>query len=100
MITTAPAESDEPTYAQQAEVLGIITNLEAEGLVVEVSAQIPHPGSMDIGFKISTENLLVMVADGLPDVRIVGTRREYDRPPDELDGVLRDWVNFRRGWHA
>jgi hypothetical protein len=100
MITTVPAPSDEPTSAQQAEVLRIITDLEAEGLVTKVSAHAPHPGSMDIGFTIGTEYLLVMVADGLPDVRIVGTRREYDRPPDELDGVLRDWVNFRRGWHA
>jgi hypothetical protein len=23
-----------------------------------------------------------------------------DRPSTELDGLLRDWANFRRGWHA
>jgi hypothetical protein len=100
MITTVPAQSDEPTSAQQAQVLALITNLEAEGLVTEVSARIPHPGSMDIGFKIGTEDMLVMVADWIPDVRIVGNRREYDRPASELDSVLRDWANFRRGWHA
>jgi hypothetical protein len=94
------AQSDEPTSAKQAEVLSIITDLEAEGLVTEVRARIPHPGSLDIGFKIGAEDMLVMVADGVPDVRIVGKRREYDRPPTELDSVLRDWANFRRGWHA
>ncbi len=94
------AQSDEPTSAQQADVLGIITDLEAEGLVTGVRARITHPGSMDIGFKIGTEDMLVMVADWIPDVRIVGKRREYDRLPTELDGVLRDWANFRRGRHA
>ena len=100
MISDMTAEADGALPPHQAAVLHVITGLEADGLVTDVRTHEPHAGSLDITFTIGTEGILVMVADGDPDIRIVGTRREYDRPVSELDGVLRDWTSFRRGWHA
>jgi hypothetical protein len=100
MISGMTPETEGALPGGNAAVLRVIAGLEAEGLVTDVRSQAPHPGSLDITFMIGAESILVMVADGVPDVRIVGKRREYERPASELGGVLRDWANFREGWHS
>lgn len=86
--------------AQFAQLRQIMRELELDGSVTDVQVQEPHPWQLDITFNIGDEGMLVEMASGSEDVRIVGHRREYDRPLDEVAAVLRDWVNFRRGWHA
>lgn len=83
-----------------AQLRAIMRELELEGSVSDVEVQEPHPGLLDITFRIGDEAMLVEMASGDQIVRVVGRRREYDRPIDELAAVLRDWVNFRRGWHT
>ncbi|MFN8157386.1 MAG: hypothetical protein U0R68_08205 [Candidatus Nanopelagicales bacterium] len=82
------------------QVRAIVRTLEREGVVTAVEEREPHPGMLDVTFVIGDEAMLVMVIEGQPDVRIVGRRREYDRPVDELADVLRSWTAFRRGWHS
>jgi hypothetical protein len=88
------------TFPQSAEAVRIVRGLEAEGCVTGVEVNEPDAGLIDIMFDIGDEPMLVMVADGVSDARIVGRRREYECPISELAGILRDWPNFRRGWHA
>jgi hypothetical protein len=85
---------------QFAQLRAIMRELELDGSVRDVEVREPQPGLLDITFHIGDEAILVELASGDQDVRIVGSRREYDRPMSELASVLRDWVNFRRGWHA
>lgn len=83
-----------------AQLRAIMRDLALEGSVSDVEVQEPHPGLLDITFHIGDEAMLVEMASGDQIVRVVGRRREYDRPIDELAAALRDWVNFRHGWHT
>ncbi|MFN8169199.1 MAG: hypothetical protein U0S36_10485 [Candidatus Nanopelagicales bacterium] len=83
-----------------AQLREIMRELELDGSVRDVQVLEPHRGLLDITFHIRDEAMLVEMASGDQDVRVVGSRRECVRPVNELAAVLRDWVDFRRGWHT
>lgn len=92
--------STDDAPASREQVRAIVRELERAGVVTDVEEREPHPGMLDVTFAIGDEAMLGMVIAGQPDVRIVGRRREYDRPVDELADVLRGWTALRRGWHS
>lgn len=92
--------STDDADASVEQVRAIVRALERDGVVTDVEERVPYPGTLDVTFAIGDEAMLVMGVEGRPDVRIVGRRREYDRPVDELADVLRSWTALRRGWHS
>lgn len=79
------------------EVLATLRALENDGVVSDVVATWANASLLDIVFRVGDEAMLVEVAAGDQAVRIVGRRREYERPVGELAALLQDWPNLRRG---